>query len=166
MIRPLYLAILAVAATSSTQGVRLDAGEYRWWPVHVSHAPVEVTCRFRVVKGMSTVHAELAPRSEFRAFARRRKYEKLVATGETVNGFFSEVLANPGDYAVILINAENAPAADVSFSIEIRTNPTAPGDARTLPPERRLIVILVSFAIFFASAGWSGHRLIRAMKKD
>jgi hypothetical protein len=27
-------------------------------------------------------------------------------------------------------------------------------------------VILISFAIFFVSAGWSGHRLIRAMKKD
>ncbi|HWD97620.1 MAG TPA: hypothetical protein VG345_01225, partial [Bryobacteraceae bacterium] len=146
--------------------IRLDAGEYRWFPIHVSHAPVEVTCRFRVVKGTATVHAELAPRSEFRAFIRRRSYGKLVATGETANGFFSQVLSEPGDYAVILINAENAPQALVSFSIESRLNPTSPGIARTLPPERRLVVILISFAIFFASAGWSGHRLIRAMKKD
>jgi hypothetical protein len=125
-----------------------------------------VICRFRVVKGAATVHAELAPRDEFRAFARRRSYEKLTATGETTNGFFSQILSEPGDYSVILINAENAPAALVSFSIETRLNPTSPGVARTLPPERRLVVILISFAIFFASAGWSGHRLIRAMKKD
>jgi hypothetical protein len=158
-------AILLALATSSNQTVRLDAGEYRWWPVHVSHAPVEVTCRFRVAKGAATVHAELAPRREFRAFTRRQNYHKLTMTGEAGNGFFRQILSEPGDYAVILINEENAPQALVSFFIETRENPTGAEGARTLPPERRLAVILISFAIFFVSAGWSGHRLIRAMKK-
>jgi hypothetical protein len=36
---------------------------------------------------------------------------------------------------------------------------------RTLTPQRRLAVILISFAVFFAIAGWSGRRLIRALSR-
>jgi hypothetical protein len=156
--------LLATAASGSNQAVRLDAGEYKWWPIYVRQAPMQVNCRFEVLNGAQTVHAELVPQDQFHAFIRRKDYEKLVTTGDTKNGFFSQIIPTRGNYAVVIINEKNAPAALVSLSIETNLNPSA-GIARTLPPRRRLTVILVSFAIFFVSIGWSGRRLIQAMTR-
>lgn len=157
--------LLAAAGPGGNQAVRLDAGEYRWWPVYVRQVPMQVNCRFEVLNGAQTVHAELVPQDEFRAFIRRKNYEKLVSTDDTKNGFFSQIIPTRGNYAVVIINKKNAPAAIVSLSIETTLNPSGAGLARTLSPDRRLVVILVSFAIFFVSIGWSGHRLIRAMSR-
>jgi hypothetical protein len=158
--------LLATGGSGSSQAVRLDAGEYRWLPVYVRQVPMQVNCRFEVLNGGGTVHAELVPQDQFHAFIRHRKYEKLVATGDTKNGFFSQIIPTRGNYAVVIINGKNAPAAVVSLSIETTLNPSGRGLARTLPPRRRLVVILISFLIFFVSIGWSGHRLIRAMARD
>ena len=35
----------------------------------------------------------------------------------------------------------------------------------TLPPERRLVVILISFAVFFAIVTWSARRLLRLVRR-
>ncbi len=157
--------LLAAAGSGSNQAVRLDGGEYRWWPVYVRQAPMQVNCRFEVLNGARTVHAELVPQDQFHAFIRRKSYEKLVSTGDTKNGFFSQIIPKRGNYAVVIINKKNAPAAVVSLSIETTVNPSGSALARTLPPHRRLTVILVSFAIFFLSVGWSGHKLIQAMSR-
>src|SRR5579884_2372205 len=157
--------LLAAAGPGGNQAVRLDGGEYRWWPVYVRQVPMQVNCRFEVLNGVRTVHAELVPQDQFHAFLRRRNYEKLVATGDAQNGSFSQIIPTRGNYAVVIINGKNAPAAIVSLSIQTTLNPSGPGLARTLPPGRRLAVILVSFAIFFVSIAWSGHRLIKAMAK-
>ena len=170
MTRLFGLALLLAAAGSgsgsdSNQAIRLDAGEYRWWPIYVRQVPTQVNCRFEVLNGAQTVHAELVPQDQFRAFIRRRNYEKLVTTGDAKNGSFSQIITARGNYAVVIINEKNAPTAVVSLSIETTINPSA-GRARTLPPRRRLTVILVSFAIFFVSIGWSGWRLIQAMTRE
>jgi len=159
------LAFLLAAAGSGNQAVRLDGGEYRWWPIYVRQVPMQVNCRFEVLNGAQTVHAELVPQDQFRSFIRRRSYEKLVSTGDTKNGSFSQIVPQRGDYAVVIMNRKNAPVAIVSLSIETTLNPAGAGIARTLPPGRRLAVILVSFAIFFVSIGWSGHKLIQAMAR-
>jgi hypothetical protein len=163
---PLLLApmLLAAAGSGSNQAIRLDAGEYRWWPIYVRQAPTQVNCHFEVLNGAQTVHAELVPQDQFHAFIRRKSYQKLTATGAAKNGFFSQIIPMRGNYAVVIINEKNAPTAIVSLSIETNINPTA-GLVRTLPPRRRLTVILVSFAIFFVSIGWSGWRLIQAMTR-
>lgn len=157
--------LLAAAGSGSSQAVRLDAGEYRWLPIYIRQTPVEVNCRFKVLNGVQTVHAELVPQDQFDAFVRRRSYEKLVSTGNTKDGSFSRIIPKRGNYAVVIMNQKNAPAALVSLSIETSVNPSGAGAAHTLPPGRRLTVILVSFAIFFVSIGWSGHLLIQAMTR-
>ena len=156
--------LIGAAASGSNQAVRLDAGEYRWWPIYVRQVPTQVNCHFEVLNGPQTVHAELVPQDQFHAFIRRKNYEKLTATGAAKNGFFSQIIPTRGNYAVVIINEKNAPTAIVSLSIETNINPSA-GLVRTLPPRRRLTVILVSFAIFFVAIGWSGWRLIQAMTR-
>lgn len=157
--------LLAAAASGSSQAIRLEPGEFRWWPIHVRQTPMEIQCRFEVLKGGATVRAELVPQDEFRAFVRRRNYENMASTGTTSNGAFNRIIGDRGDYAVVIMNEADAPTAIVSLNIETNANPTGPGVAWMLPARRRLVVILISFAIFFVSVGWSGHRLIQAMRK-
>lgn len=162
--------LLAAAAgpgvSGSSQAIRLDPGEFRWWPLHVRKAPSEIDCRFEVLRGGATVHAELLRQYDFRQFVRRRPYEKLTGTAQGGNGSFSQIVPDRGDYAVVIMNRASAPVAVVSMYIEAKVSAEGSGIARTLAPGRRLAVILISFAIFFVSAGWSGHRLIRGMKNS
>ncbi len=160
----ILLAASGSAGPGASQAIRIDAGEFRWWPLHVRKAPSEIICRFEVLHGAGTVHAELLGEHEFRQFVRGRPYDKLIGTPAAANAQFSQIVQDRGDYAVVIMNNAGAPPAIVSMYIETRLATESGGIARTLPPERRLAVILISFAIFFISAGWSGLRLIRAMK--
>jgi hypothetical protein len=167
----LLIAALAPAArnagpdvTSSNQAIRIPTGEYKWWPLHVRKAPSEIDCRFEVLHGDATVHAELLHEYDFRQFVRHRPYEKITETPAGSRASFSQLVPDRGDYAVVIINKAGAPPAIISMFIEAKVSPEGGRIARTLAPARRLAVILISFAIFFVSAGWSGHRLIRAMK--
>ena len=61
------------------------------------------------------------------------------------------------------VRAREDGAFPVSVSLQVRTTVDI---ARTLPPERRLTVILISFAFFFATVAWSGQKLVRAMRNS
>jgi len=69
-----------------------------------------------------------------------------------------------GQYAVVVQNRAGAPPAMVSLEVRTDLNPNADVVAKTLPPERRLVVILISFAIFFITVTWSGIKLVRAIR--
>jgi len=66
---------------------------------------------------------------------------------------------------VVIVNRKNAPAVTVSLEVATDVNPSPSGVARELPPGRRLMVILISFAIFFVTVTWSGIKLMRAVTK-
>ena len=158
--------LAAAAANQGAQAIRLDPGEYRWWPIRLRQTPAQVDCRYEVLNGRPTVHVELLSMREFHAFAHSGDYEKLAATPDAMNGYFSRIVPDRGEYAVVVMNEKNAPPAIVSLNVQTNVNPNGPGIAKTLPPGRRLVVILISFAIFFISLAWSGYRLIHAMKSS
>jgi len=148
----------------AAQPFRLEPGDYRWVPFTVRQTPSEVDCHYEVVKGNPSVHVELLPMSQFRRFDRGRDHDTLASTPEGRNGEFHRVIDVRGQYAVVIENARGAPPANVLLRVETKLNP---GDvARTLSPERRLTVILISFAFFFVTVAWSGRKLIRAMRSS
>lgn len=160
------VALLAAAGDPSGgagQLVTLDPDDFRWVDVTVRQVPAEVDCSYQVVKGDASVHVELLPRSELRAFSRGRDHDTMARTPDERNGEFRRVVDQPGHYVVVLKNARRSRPATVQLNIETNFNPAA-DVARTLSPGRRLTVIAISFAVFFATVAWSGHRLLRAMR--
>jgi hypothetical protein len=153
--------ILRSAAWHASQTVRLDPGEFRWLPIPVARELVRIDCRYEVLKGAGTVHAELVPQSELKSFVRHRTYAPIAATGTAMDGSFTRIVQGGGDYALIIVNQERAPAALVFMAVQT----SDPARAQTLPAGRKIIVVLTSLAIFFVSAGWSGQRLIRGIQK-
>ena len=57
---------------STPKPFQLAPGDYRWVPFTVRQVPTQVDCKFEVLGGDGTVHAELLPMGEFRLFSRDR----------------------------------------------------------------------------------------------
>jgi hypothetical protein len=157
------LALPQAAFAQSKQAFRLDPGEWRWVPFTIRRVPTEVDCRFEVLQGGPSVHVELLPMSEFRQFNRGRRHETLAVSPDSGSGEFRRIVEERGQYAVVIVNRKNAAAATVSLEVGTDLNPSASGIARELPAGRRLTVILISFAWFFATVTWSGIKLMRAV---
>ncbi|MES1257521.1 MAG: hypothetical protein ABUS51_03790 [Acidobacteriota bacterium] len=158
------LIALLLAATQAPQAIRLESGDYRWIPFTVKHVPTEVECRYEVLQGGASVHVELLPMSEFRAFNRGRAHETLAVSPNSRSGAFRRVIEQRGQYAVVVKNERNAPPVTVSLEVRTDLNPDAGLPAQELPPRRRLTVILISFALFFIIVTYSGVKLVRTLK--
>ena len=154
-------ALLPAATILNLQAIRLEAGDYRWFPFTIKQVPTELECHYEVLQGGTSVQVELLPMSEFRAFNRGREHQTLAVSPPSRSGAFHRTIAQVGEYLVAVKNAANSPS--VIVSLEVSTNPQSLA-ARELPPSRRLTVILISFALFFAIVTWSGVKLLRAVK--
>lgn len=141
---------------------RLQPGEFRWIPITVRQTPTEIDCRFQVVAGQPSVRVELLAIRDFHRFNRGLPHESLALLPVSREGAFRRMMDVPGQYALVVVNAKNSPAAAVVLDVSTDVNPAPRVVARELPPGRRLIVILISFAIFFVTVTWSGIQLLKA----
>jgi hypothetical protein len=165
---PVVAALLLLAVDdpqpkNPAQPIRLEAGDFRWVPFTVRQIPSEVDCRYEVLQGEATVHVELLPMSEFRAFSRGREHDTMALTPEGRTGEFRRIVDQRGQYAVVVENARGARPVTVVLDVRTIVNPGADA-ARTLSPARRLTVIGISFAFFFLTVALSGRRLLRATR--
>lgn len=164
----LTLALLLTAAApvfaENPQAIRLAPGDFRWIPFTVKAPPTGVNCRFEVLEGGPSVHAELLPMSEFRLFDRGREHETLAQTPDGRAAGFVRVIDQPGQYAVVVVNDRKAGPVTIALHVETNQNPGSADVARTISPQRRLTVILISFAVFFVTVSWASRKLIVAMR--
>jgi hypothetical protein len=161
----LFLAAIPTAPQPA-QSFRLDSGDFRWVPFTVRQTPTGVDCRFEVVSGGSTVHAELLPIGEFRRFDRGLEHETMAATPKGRGGAFRRVINTRGQYAIVIVNEKGAESVTVSLSLETNANPDNGDIATPLTPERRRTVIALSVAFFLLTVTWSGTKLIAAMRAN
>lgn len=141
---------------------QLEPGDFRFITVMVRQTPEEVDCHFEVLNGTPTVHLELMPLNEFRRFDRGLDHGALASTPEGGKGDCRKIIDMRGEYRIVAINGKHAPPASVMLQVHTSVDPR--DVARTLSPERRLTVILVSFAFFFVSVTWSARKLIQGMR--
>jgi hypothetical protein len=150
-------ALSCAAASAEDPGILLESGDYRWVPLHIRRAPVQVDASFQVARGGPTVHMEIVAERDFRPMQRGLNHDALSATELAMSGTLRYRFDAPGDYRVILTNKNGAAPALVNWRVSTDLNP-APV-ATELAPRRRVVTIVVSFLLFFAMAGYSGWRL-------
>ena len=147
------------------QQVHLAPGEYRWIPLTVKQVPTEVVCKYQVSAGNPGVHAELLTMRDFRLMVRGLQHESLAISREGQNAEFRRIIDFKGQYAVVLTNRKDAGPVAVSFEVRTDVDPASAAVAQTLPAQRKLVVILISFSLFFAAVVWSGMKLMRAIRE-
>ena len=162
---PLALLFAAeVPSPDAGEPFRLEPGDFRWVPIKARQTPLQVDCHFEVVKGDATVHMELLPMSDFRLFDRGEEHETMASTPNGRKGDFRRIIETRGQYAVVIENARGSAAASVLLRVQTNINPDG-NVAQTLSPQRRMAVVLISFAFFFVTVAWSGRKLLTSIRR-
>ncbi len=142
----------------------LPAGEWRYVEFVVSQQPSAVRCDMELVSGGPSVRAELLNQRNLSFFTNRKPHESIAATPVNPKGMLLQAFGLTGNYAVALINGAGQPAR-VRLRLAMDFSGFGqPAVARYLSPRRRLFVILLSFAGFFAMVTFSARKLLRAIK--
>lgn len=139
---------------------QLPADGWRWVRFDLHRQPANVECRFETL-GDGEARAELVSRAELELIRQHRIHDTLAFTDPAHKDSFSQYIQEPGEYAVVVENPGKGPVA-VRLTVAMSFGQPV---SRYLPRSRRLTVILVSFALFFAIVTFSARALLRAMKK-
>jgi hypothetical protein len=150
------------AAVLSDDVVQISPGGWRWVRFEIGHRPATVQCHFETVGGGDgEARAELLNRPDLELLRQHKRPDALKQTDALRAGEFSQYLEESGEYAVVIENPGSQTVA-VHLNVALAFGAARPV-SRTLSPERRITVILVSFAMFFAIVTFSARALLRAM---
>jgi hypothetical protein len=122
--------------------------------------PVDVDCSFRVVQGPS-VRVELVTEENLEALRRGQPHEFIAAS---TTGTLREEIGVPGTFAVVIINSDKSQAADVAMRLSLDFSAKSLTVTGQLSPEKKLVVILLSFGGFLAIVSLSARKLIQSMR--
>jgi hypothetical protein len=145
-----------------------EIAPWQWRRVEfvVKQQPVALDCWFQVISGGPGVQVELMTRRDVQLFAQHKPHESVTVTAFQMHGAFRQFITEPGEYALVVLNSQDAPGpATVRLRISEDFSGPPVVTARYLSPGRRLTVIVVSFAFFFAIVSFSARRLLRTMKQ-
>jgi hypothetical protein len=167
MILPVALLLLAAPSTSVVlvdELYQIPANEWRYVEVSLQQQPALVWADYRTEAGAKDVRV---------ALLRREDLERL--RGDRVPGWLAETEPGPsgglrfrvrerGEYAIVVDNREGDGPASVYLKVSLDFGSGRGGPVvTTLSPRRQLMVILISFAVFFGIVTWSARRLLRSV---
>ena len=159
----LLLLAASTPAVLTDDVYQIPAGGWRWVRFEIGHRPAAVECRFETVGG-GEVRAELVSREDLELVREHKIHDTLASTDTARKDAFSQFVREPGEYAVVIENPGSGPVA-AHLTVALSFGAAGQPVSRYLSCDRRLTVILVSFAMFFAIVTLSARALLRAMKK-
>ena len=166
-----WMLLAALFVPTSQQVVLTDdvysvpAGEWRYVEFVVSQQPAAVRCDLDLVSGgPAGVRVELLDRSNLELYTNRKPHQFLAAAAVASQTLILQAFHSPGTYAVAMINnAGHQARVRLHLAMDFSGIGQTAG-ASYLSPQRRLTVILLSFAAFFAMVTFSARKLLRAIK--
>jgi hypothetical protein len=155
----LFLASLILFAIPSSVVVdevyQIPADDWSYVDLGPVRQPAIVKADISVEAGLP-MRLILIERREFERMSHGENYIPLRSIASRGGGFEQRVNP-PGDYIVALDNRGSRQSATVHLRILLDSS-----DPTQLSPERRLVVIAISFAVFIGMAGFSAIKLWRA----
>jgi hypothetical protein len=160
------LLLLTAARVDVLDGtVQIPPGQWQYEDLNLRQHPVLVGAEFEMLSSGEPVRLLLVRRQDVERLRGERPHGILAATAFEPRGRLLFVVHAPGDYAVVLDNRRGA-ARPAQAHLRVWLDFSArPGDpVTTLGPRRRMAVILLSFAFFFAVTGYSARRIMDSIK--
>ncbi len=162
-----FALLLLLAASGSAvltdEVYQIPAGEWRWVRFEIGHRPATAECRVEAA-GSGEVRTELVSRPDLELIREHKIHDALASTDAARSAAFQQYIGEPGEYAVVVENPGESPVA-VHLTVALSFGASGQPASRYLSRDRRLTVIVVSFAMFFAIVTFSARALLRAMKK-
>jgi len=163
---PLLLIVLAASTRLElvNEVYRIPPGEWRYVELGLKQRPAFVAADYEVQSG-SLVRLELMRREDLDRLDDQRPGAVLAATGRTFAGRLRYQVHIPDDYVIVVDNRESdgrESKTHLRITLDFSSRP-GPQVTR-LSPQRQLVVIVISFAVFFAIVTYSARRLLRGMR--
>lgn len=161
----LALAALVLVASSARVALvdevfQIPASDWRYVPVLVREKTALVAVDFHERSGSPEIRVALLRKGDVERLRGGRPHGMLATAGPAPAGRLRYPAAEPGEYAIVVENGGDRPAAvHLRAWLDFGARP-GPAVSRVSPP-RQLAVILISFAVFFGIVTWSARTLLR-----
>ena len=156
--------ILLLAASNRVELVNEDyqiaPADWQWVPIGINQRPASLGANFQVESGSGQVRLLLMRREDIEDMP----HGSLAETPAARSGSLGQYLHELGAYALVVENADPRSPAHVHLNVWLDFSHHGP-PVETLPPERQLSVVAVSFVVFFGIVAWSARRLLRLLRK-
>jgi hypothetical protein len=162
----LFACFLLLAASRVELADQLDqipAHEWRWIPIGLNQQPALVTATYEVTSGPPEIRLALLPKSDVQKLEEGAPHSVIDVTPTGPRGRLHYHVRERGEYALIIDNQGRAPAS-VRTRIWLdfgRRGPTV----TQLSPRRQLVIVLISFAVFFGIVTLSARRLLKLVRR-
>ncbi len=160
----MILALLLLGSVVLRDEVSVIPPNHKWrydkFVVTEKNLPFDVDCLFRVEKG-GHVHLELLTEENLEALRAGSRDYGVIQTSQS--GTLHQEVGVPGTYAIVLWNDDATKPAEVALKLSLDFSGKSLNFARTLTPQRKLTVILVSFFGFITILGVSARELLKGM---
>jgi len=170
----LALALVFAAASRvelADEVYSIPADEWRYLEVGLKQRPALVVAHYDVEGSAAEaeVRVALMRREDMEHLRQGLPHGAVAMTAPGRSGTL-RAFVPPGDYVLVVENraAAGAPAgppAPIHLHVWLDFSDRFGPAITTLSPRRQLAVILISFAVFFAIAAWSGRRLLKAVRR-
>jgi hypothetical protein len=159
----MILALLLLGSVVLRDEVSVIPPHHKWrydkFVVTERNLPFDVDCLFHVEKG-GHVHLELLTGENLDNLRAGRDYDVILSSQ---SGALHQEIGVPGTFAIVLWNDDETQPAEVALKLSLDFSGKSLNFARTLPPQRKLAVILISFAGFITILGVSARQLLKGM---
>jgi len=161
--------MLAFAVASAEELVdhvyTIPADEWRYVDLGIGQRPELVEVEYEVRAGSDQVRLAVMRREDLEHLREGLAQGVVDETEPGRSGKIECEVRPPYDYVVVVDNRMGDDRAAV-VRLRIRlASPPSRGIPERLSPQRRLTVILVSFAAFFAIVTWSGRKLLPPVRR-
>ncbi len=156
-----FLLLLAAPRVQLVDDVfHVPADDWRYVDFSLKRRAALVSAECETASPTTPVRIALLRREDLERLRAGAPHGIIDVTGPGSRNRLNYLLREPGDYALVIDNEARVPAA-VHLAVWLDFAPRAAAPAQ-ITPQRRLAVILISFAVFFAIAGFSTRKLLRA----
>lgn len=154
--------ILLLASSTHVQLVddvyQIPAKEWRFVELGLNQKPAQVSASYDVESGSHEVRLALMRREDLGQLQDGVPESVLDVTRAAGAGSLGPRVRGPGEYVVVVDNRGSA-AARVHLRIDLDFRAVT-----QLSRQRQVVVVAISFAVFFGIVGWSARRLWRGIK--
>ncbi len=158
----LMLLLTLDARTVTDEVFEVPAREWRYVAVTIEQVPVTVNCDFEVISGPGVVRVALVNGDGLDDLKQGNR-EPVGSAAFARQGTFRRAVRVPDEYFVVLENSGLGPAR-VRLRSTLDFSGRGEPQARTVSPQRRLVVIGISAMVFLVIVSYSARKLSAAMR--
>jgi hypothetical protein len=168
---PLSLILLAASTHVDlvNEVVRIPAGDWRYVEVGLKQRPAFVSADYTVEPGSGEVRLALVERDQLELSGKPDSGAlpdgALAITAPGRSGRLRYPVRMRGEYAVVIDNRMGAAAAAAHLRVSLDFGGRPGPEVTRLSPARQLMVIAITFAVFFAIVSYSARRLLQGIRR-